>query len=231
MMACSASKCARWRHHRDRAPGRSADCHSAGQHRSAHWRNGDGARRQQFRAVQDFVCSGPRRLGSLEQRPRSPDPQRQLLAAHQPLLHRDRRIWTPTDVGRTFPTTAMCGFPTSRMAGFPIATATGPIEPYYGWTWVGYEPWGWAPYHYGRWFWYGNSWAWWPGPVYAGYNPVLGAGLRVVLGMGRRLWLRIWLRRLGRLRLASDRTVRLVPSLVGWIPRPLRSGRLPARLE
>ena len=44
-------------------------------------------------------------------------------------------------------------------------------EPYYGWTWVGYEPWGWAPYHYGRWMYAGGGWGWWPGPVYAGYNP------------------------------------------------------------
>ena len=37
--------------------------------------------------------------------------------------------------------------------------------------------------------------------------------------MGRRLWFRIRIWRLGRLRLAPDRSVRLVPSVVGWIRR------------
>ena len=51
-------------------------------------------------------------------------------------------------------------------------------EPYYGWTWVGYEPWGWAPYHYGRWVYAGNvGWAWCPGPanVRPAYQPALVA--------------------------------------------------------
>ena len=87
----------------------------------------------------------------------------------------------------------------------PYRDGTWTYQPYYGWTWVGYEPWGWAPYHYGRWFWYGSSWAWWPGPdLRRRFLPsVLGARVRIVLGMGRWLRLRIWLGRLGRLRLAS----------------------------
>ena len=100
-------------------------------------------------------------------------------------------------------------------------------EPYYGWTWVGYEPWGWAPYHYGRWFSYGGC----VGLVarsglWRRFLPsVLGAGVCLVLGLGRRLWLRSWFWRLGRLRLAPDRALRLVPSVVGWISRPLRRGQ------
>src|SRR5271154_4704254 len=62
-------------------------------------------------------------------------------------------------------------------------------------------------------------------------SSVLGAGVCFVLGMGRGLWLRIWLGRLGRLWLAPDRTLRLVPSLVGWISRTLRRGRCPRGIE
>src|ERR1039458_5062109 len=36
-----------------------------------------------------------------------------------------RKIWTPTDVGRTRRTTGRCGCRMSRMVGLPIATATG----------------------------------------------------------------------------------------------------------
>src|SRR5271157_1613290 len=54
---------------------------------------------------------------------------------------------------------------------------------------------------------------------------VLGSCLRVVLGRRLRVWLGLgWL---GRLRLAPDRALRLVPSVVGWIPRPVWRGRLP----
>ena len=100
--------------------------------------------------------------------------------------------------------------------------ATGPTSPTTAGRGLAYEPWGWAPYHYGRWFPYGGAWAWWPGPVYAGYNPFWSPAYVSFFGWGRRLWFRRRLRRLGRLWLASDRTVRLVPSMVGWIPRPLR---------
>src|SRR5882724_1406455 len=56
---------------------------------------------------------------------------------------------------------------------------------------------------------------------------VLVAGVCIVLWLGWRIWLRLWLRWLGRLRLASDRAVRLFPSLVGRISRALRRSRLP----
>src|SRR5262245_57885627 len=51
--------------------------------------------------------------------------------------------------------------------------------------------------------------------------PVLGAGVCLLLGMGRWFW--IWCRvgRLGRLRLAPARTMRLFPSVVGGIPWPV----------
>ena len=113
----------------------------------------------------------------------------------------------------------------------PYRNGNWTYEPYYGWTWVGYEPWGWAPYHYGRWFpyrWCMGVVAW---PGLCGLQPVLVARIRFILRLGRRLWFRRRLRRLGRLWLASNRTVRLLPSMVGWIPRPLRRSRLPWRVQ
>src|SRR5579864_1274180 len=86
-------------------------------------------------------------------------------------------------------------------------------EPYWGWTWVSYEPWGWAPYHYGRWF------------DLSGLSPDLGPCIRFLLRIWRRggfrcrVWVRLhWL--------AADRTLRLLPSLVGRFSRPLRSCRI-----
>ncbi len=73
--------------------------------------------------------SGSRRLGSMEQRSRSHDPQRQFVASHQPLLHRNAGSRRLRSAGRTFLTTAMSGFRTNPTVGFRIATATGPTSP------------------------------------------------------------------------------------------------------
>jgi hypothetical protein len=56
----------------------------------------------------------------------------------------------------------------------PYTDGTWTYQPYYGWTWIGYEPWGYAPYHYGRWFYAGNRWCWYPGP-YSVYSPFIYA--------------------------------------------------------
>jgi plastocyanin len=56
----------------------------------------------------------------------------------------------------------------------PYTDGTWTYQPYYGWTWIGYEPWGYAPYHYGRWFYAGNRWCWYPGP-YNAYSPFIYA--------------------------------------------------------
>ena len=91
-------------------------------------------------------------------------------------------------------------------------------EPYWGWTWVSYDDWGWAPYHYGRWMYVDGGWGWWPGPAYGYpfYRPIWapayvsfygwGGGVGFGFGWGGG-WGSIWLRRLGRDRLASPRTV------------------------
>src|SRR5579863_854950 len=60
---------------------------------------------------------------------------------------------------------------------------------------------------------------------------ILVAGVCIVLGLGRWLGFRIWLRWMGRLRLAPDRTLRLFPSLVGRISRALRHGWIPWRVQ
>ncbi len=141
-----------------------------GSHRSSQRRNGDSSRRRRFCTVQDFVCSGSRRLGPMEQRPRPHHPGREFLA------HTNRRYTGTQDLdayGRwqNVPDYGDVWVPNEPDGWVPYRNGNWTYEPYYGWTWVGYEPWGWAPYHYGRWFSYGGSWAWWPGPVYAGYNP------------------------------------------------------------
>src|ERR1700736_159303 len=64
-----------------------------------------------------------------------------------------------------------------------------------------------------------------------GVYPVLVSRVRIVLWLGRRLWVWRWLWRMGRLRLASDWALRLFPSLVGRISRPVRRGRLPGRFQ
>ena len=67
--------------------------------------------------------------------------------------------------------------------GLPYHDGRWVWEPYYGWTWVGYEPWGWAPYHYGRWLYTGGyGWAWYPGPVYV--RPVYRPALVAFFGFG-----------------------------------------------
>src|SRR5215469_7694889 len=53
---------------------------------------------------------------------------------------------------------------------------------------------------------------------------VLGSCVCVLLGLGRGFWFRLWRGGLGRLRLAPSRTVRLVSSVVGWIPWPFWRG-------
>jgi hypothetical protein len=36
-------------------------------------------------------------------------------------------------------------------------------DPFFGWSFIGYQPWGWAPYHYGSWiFAPGRGWVWVP---------------------------------------------------------------------
>ena len=59
-------------------------------------------------------------------------------------------------------------------------------DPYYEWTWVGYEPWGWAPYHYGRWIFYDGGWCWWPGVAPNGGRPVWAPGYVAFFGLGGR---------------------------------------------
>jgi hypothetical protein len=46
-------------------------------------------------------------------------------------------------------------------------------DPFFGWSFIGYQPWGWAPYHYGSWlFVRGTGWVWVPsGFGYRGRNP------------------------------------------------------------
>src|SRR5581483_6734095 len=60
--------------------------------------------------------------------------------------------------------------------------------------------------------------------AWAGFRRVssdLGAGLRYLLRIWRRSWGRVWLRLDW---LAADRSVRLLPSVVGWMARPVRRG-------
>ena len=47
--------------------------------------------------------------------------------------------------------------------GRRTATATGPMSPVWGPTWVDYAPWGYAPFHYGRWAYIHGRWGWCPG--------------------------------------------------------------------
>jgi hypothetical protein len=51
-------------------------------------------------------------------------------------------------------------------AGFgwsPFDAGSWFYDPFFGWSFIGYQPWGWAPYHYGSWiFSPGIGWAWVP---------------------------------------------------------------------
>ena len=45
-------------------------------------------------------------------------------------------------------------------------------DPFFGWSFVGYQPWGWAPYHYGSWlFLRGTGWVWVPSGLGNRGNP------------------------------------------------------------
>lgn len=51
-------------------------------------------------------------------------------------------------------------------AGFgwsPFDAGSWYYDPFFGWSFIGYQPWGWAPYHYGSWiFERGIGWVWVP---------------------------------------------------------------------
>ena len=68
------------------------------------------------------------------------------------VVHRQRRISTPTVSWQNVPDYGDVGYPNEPRDWAPYRNGNWVYEPYYGWTWVGSEPWGWAPYHYGRWF-------------------------------------------------------------------------------
>ena len=78
---------------------------------------------------QDFRRARPRRLGPLEQRPRSHDRKRAKLAAHQSLLHWHAGSGRGAASGRMSRTTAACGFLPLRPAGRRIAMAAGCTSP------------------------------------------------------------------------------------------------------
>ena len=160
-------------------------------------------------AVQNLFCSGARRLGPLEQRPRSHHPERAVRGSIPIAITLDRRIWMLTASGRTCLTMAKCGYPNEPDDWAPYRDGNWIYEPYYGWTWVGYEPGDGRLITTGAGSCYGGGWA-----MVAGtgmgcgiLSSVLVAGVCVVLGMGRRIWIRFWLRRMGRIRLAAARAV------------------------
>jgi hypothetical protein len=46
------------------------------------------------------------------------------------------------------------------------------FDPFYGWSFVGFQPWGWAPYHYGSWIFAPRmGWVWVPSGFGYGRNP------------------------------------------------------------
>lgn len=79
-------------------------------------------------------------------------------------------------------------------AGFgwsPFSNGGWYMDPFFGWTFIGYQPWGWLPYHYGGWiFDPGFGWVWSPfGLGFAGFGgfipfrPVTGVFVRSKTGL------------------------------------------------